>query len=117
MRGPILIRPTPGIWGIKKNKWPPNDSFKRDRDANRWFNSSFTSSSSLFNALAFFLTTGWPVESLDEFVDAIVPKAGWSEDHLTEADQAWPTDYFRRKRPQYGPSFNALMYGYWEPKE
>lgn len=119
MSKPILMARAPFSWPIttKAKPWPPMETYKRDRDAARWFNSSFTTSHSLFHAMAFFLTTGWPPEALDDFVGAIIPKAGWKEDWADAGGFSLVPDETRRKRVHYGPEFSALMHGYWEPKK
>lgn len=100
----------------KTRSWPPGEPFKPDRDATKWRNSTSTRSDSLFNALCFFLTTGWPTEALDDFLRDIKPKAGWVEEWEGREPECSKND-LRRTIIQNGPAVSRLFLGHWEPAQ
>jgi len=115
-RQPFKIASTPKSI-FEKKPWPPMEVIKRDREANRWFNSRFTTSRSLLQALSYFLTTGWPPASLDDFLLAIMPVSGWDDQQADGPIKMAFTSDNRRERMSYSRDLEALMYGFWQEKK
>lgn len=76
------------------------DPFVMDRDASRWFNSSYTKHDRLLWAICFFVTTGWGEDRLEDFIKGIQPPSGWEEDGAV------------RRSGEYSHAVKAMMGGY-----
>jgi hypothetical protein len=77
------------------------EPFAMDKAALRWFNASYTKHDGLYEALSFFLTTGWGPDCLNQFLAGVRPKQGWFEAGAS------------RKRDDYDNGVSAMLHGYW----
>lgn len=100
---------------LYRRVWPPGASHDRCRVANRWYNSSFTEPHHLLPALCFWVTTGWPPESVHDFLAAIRPAVGWEEEWVSHPKLRKNYDHlaWRRYRADYGLAYSELMQGSW----
>lgn len=92
---------------LSYKKWPPEESFPMDRDADRWHCKNFTKSNELMGALSYFIRSGWPIDALDDFVSGIEPVGGWlCQDEMQS---------IRRNFREYSTAVRDLLTGQWEP--
>lgn len=114
-RNPILVARAMPVWAVEPKAWPPHEVYKMDTDASRWHQQRDTRSLDLLGACSYFITSGWPVEALDDFLDSIIPTLGWIEE--------WPEQFHDahlmlegavRDKTRYGRALDALMVGYWK---
>lgn len=87
---------------------PAVDLAKKDANARRFYNKSYTSAGDLLGAVSFWLFCGFPRNSLEDFLTAIVPESGWADTEVFD-----PSKPMRRYRAWYDGDFINLMAGDW----